>query len=118
MQNLQKLRAAGYDIQPAQDAVDCTEVLSIAPFWYYNATFYGSMAGVHNNLLAAKFANGKYRLLLAGKLDKDEFLAFNILSQTQKEKMDEARGKYVFHSNEASRAQDDYMDALADEETD
>lgn len=113
MRTISQLREAGFTVVHSTQAVDCTEITSDQPFWYYNTNFYSSMDQVASNLEAAKLnADGKYSLIVAGLYRDDEVLVYNLLDAERHELMRAARERYVAATNDAQRARDDYEDAL------
>ena len=112
MRTVKALRDAGFQVQPATDAVDCTEVLSKEICWHYNPKFAASMPEVVEALQAFTFAANGYRLLVAGHFADDDVFPLNIIDQPRKELLDGARARWITARNEGQRAHDDFMDAL------
>lgn len=107
-----ELRAAGFLVRSAADAVQCTEVVSDKPFWYFNANFYESMADVHEHLTRAAQHGQQFRLLVAGEYEGEMNFPFGIVEEARYAVLQEARARFVAARNDMSRAVDDYMDAL------
>lgn len=116
MRTIQQLKDAGFTVRVATDAIDCTEVVSPQPFWYYNLRFYDSMADIHEHLQAAPAHTGGYRLLAAGLYPDDALFPFNVIDAERKAILDDARARYVTGLNDMQRAESDYMDAVRTDE--
>lgn len=72
MQNVRKLRAKGFTVTQATKAVDCTEVSSSEPFFYYNPKFATTPDDVYRALKAVEETDGKYQLIIAGNCPPDD----------------------------------------------
>lgn len=109
MQKIAQLLAAGYSIQPAVDAVDCTELSSPSPFWFYNPNFVELTVRNFGELKFATVREGRYRVVAAGNFTQADEFPFSVISLTQYEKMKAAQEKYFLHRNEAASAEDDFI---------
>lgn len=118
MRTIEQLRQAGFTVEVSERGIDCVDVRSPNPFWYYNINFYESMSEVHSNLQAAQADARGYLLTVAGTqwLEPAQVFPFNLLDEKRKAILDEARSRYVVACNEGQRAQDDYLDALRTDE--
>lgn len=113
MRTISQLREAGFTVAASRSAVQCTEVSSLKPFWYYNTRFYSTMADVRANLQAASLdAQGRYTLTVAGLHGDNEVLVYNILDEERHRILEDAQARYYTGMNDAERAKDDYEDAL------
>lgn len=81
MSTVQNLRDAGFTVRPSADAVQCTEVLSTLPFWYFSNAF-GS-DDVMDRIQKSRSHLGMYQLISAGEHDDDDEFPFTILSEEQ-----------------------------------
>ena len=116
MRTVTQLRQAGFIVQPAQDAVDCTELLSAAPCWYYNPRFAETMSEVNEALQPVPSVGSGYRLVAAGKFADEDVFPFNILDAQRKVYLDDARSRYLVALKDATRAEEDYHDVLRTDE--
>ncbi len=118
MRTIAQLQAAGFQVRPTPDAIDCTDIVSATPFWYYTTKFAETMAEVHERLEAARSTPDGYVLTVAGPhwRGSEEPFPFNLLDCERKTFMDDARARYVTACNDATRAKADYEDALRTDE--
>lgn len=130
MRTLPQLLAAGFTVQPATDAVSCTEFLSDKPFWYVNAglleqeTPAAAMSAVNENLQAATPHEGKYRMLMAGTAEPIGNLPFFFFDAAIHKRLTGHFAERTHHANEihrhtseSIRAAVNYMDLLVEDET-
>lgn len=85
MQNIQYLQNRGFTITPAKYVVDCTQVQSKSPFFYYNPRYADKPDELMGVILAAQLDAkfGDYRVLIAGlHVDKKE-LPLAIISEAE-----------------------------------
>lgn len=88
MKKVAQLRAAGFVVQPSQDAVGCTEVLSNKLFWFYNPRFHTDMAAIHGHMKSAETGVNSYRLLVAGIFGASDDFPYALLSDSAKRELD------------------------------
>jgi hypothetical protein len=113
MRTIAQLRQAGFTVVRSTRAVDCTEIQSNKPFWYYNTEFAEDMAGVREHLKKAHVdENGQYYLIVAGLYGEDEVLVYNLLDEQRFAWLEDAQSRYFTGLNDAARAKADYEDAL------
>jgi hypothetical protein len=105
MKSVKELRSQGFTVQPAVDAVGCTEVSSNSVFFYYNPYFAKSPAEVVIALKQADQVDGRYRIIIAGNCPADGGdIPFAIVDEQLRQ---QAESLY----NEHARARDAARDA-------
>lgn len=72
MKSVKALRSQGFTVQPAVDAVGCTEVSSSSLFFYYNPYFAYEPAEVFTALKQANQVNDRYRIIIAGNCPAED----------------------------------------------
>lgn len=123
MRTVAQLIAAGFIVRDSLDGLNCTEVASDKPFWFYNPRWLrsndesGSRAReVLASLRSATLGPTCYQLVVAGVFEGDTEFPFEIIDSERKELLEQAFTRYQEHSNLADRALDDFHDALRVEE--
>ena len=68
-----QLRIRGFTVQPATDAVGCTEVISDTPFYYCNSRAFERSNTILMSMISPANVHGdKYRLLIGGQYYLDD----------------------------------------------
>lgn len=109
MKTVTQLQAAGFIVQPTQDATGCTEVLSDKPFWFYNPRFHADMATIQANLAAANAHGDKFRLVAAGIFEGETAFPFALVADGTKQTLDFAFEEHRSMMAEARKWADIYM---------
>lgn len=112
MKSVAQLQAAGFIVQPSQDAVGCTEVVSGKPFWFYNARFHTDMVAIHANLEAAREHGDKFRLVAAGVFEGDTLFPFAVVTDSVKQTLDFTVDEHRQAMEEARKWADIYMSTV------
>jgi hypothetical protein len=101
MKSIAALRAAGFTVAKASDAVDCTDITSPTPFYYYNPRFVEKPEQIFNALTQARaLPDGGYALTLAGPYPGDDgYVSYGIVL-----KEDFDRAAFYFRRLEEHRA--------------
>lgn len=113
MQSVQILRKAGFTVQPATDAVGCTEVFSDKLFYFYNPKFASSLAEVFDKLQPADMHSGRYRLIIAGNCPTDDGeIPLSIVNAEMREEAARLHDKHESLRKEARSAEQNFYDAI------
>jgi hypothetical protein len=112
MKTVAQLQAAGFTVQPSQDATGCTEVVSGQPFWFYNPRFHNDMASIQANLEAARAHGDKFRLVAAGAFEGDTLFPFAVVTDGVKQTLDFTIEEHRQAVEEARKWADIYMATL------
>lgn len=105
MKSIQQLRAAGFTVSKATDAVGCTEVSFPVCFHYYNPQFHRNPLEVFDALSPAKPGlNGGYRLVIAGELPPDDGeIPFEVISQLVRDRLAQFTRRHAEVTAEAAQ---------------
>lgn len=105
MKSISQLRAAGFTVSNAVDAVGCTEVSFPVCFHYYNPKVYKKPLDVFDALhVATPGTNGGYRLVYAGELPSDDGeILFEVLTQLSRDRLAHFTRRHAEVKAEAAR---------------
>jgi hypothetical protein len=82
MKSVAALRAAGFTVAPAKDAVDCTEVVFKKPFFSFNPRFNTTPAEMFKAMEPTDAApEGGYRIIIAGSHSDSAEIPYEIVLQ-------------------------------------
>jgi len=113
MQSVKILREAGFTVQPATDAIGCTEVRSNKLFYFYNPKFVSSLAEVFDKLQPADFHDGRYRLIIAGNCPPDDGqVPLSIVNAEMREEAARLYDKHESLRKEARSAEQNFYNAI------
>lgn len=105
MKTITQLRAAGFTVSNASDAVGCTEVSFPVCFHYYNPKVYKEPLDVFDALhVATPGTNGGYRLVFAGELPPGQAeIPFEVVSQLVRDRLAHYTRRHAEVKAEAAR---------------
>ena len=114
MRTVNQLKDDGFTVQPATEALDCTEIVSSELFWYYNPKFHNSMQEVEDHLKEASYSGDdlKYRLTVSGQHLGDNPFPLKIIDWINRQKMIEAMASFSRHKKAMDQAVIDYEAAM------
>lgn len=83
MATVKELKARGFKVAPAQEAVGCTEVRSARRFQYVNPRFVDDELDFVRRIADPEVIEGGYRLIVANQFGDDDEFPFILLSEEE-----------------------------------